>query len=159
MLSFSEDEPLLKKTGILSAAFPPSWRTPSDWGMIARESELAPLSCTIRGSSVRCVVIYDPRKMAPVSEGDALEFMSLGCVMENMWIVAQGLGIGFHMVSAFGWGLVEDEVKRALEIPESMKIAYAVRLGYPASEPQKYLRVRRDIDGFTYHDRFGDTRF
>jgi len=94
MLSFSEDEPLLKKTGILSAAFPPSWRTPSDWGMIARESELAPLSCTIRDSSVRCVVIYDPRKMAPVSEGDALEFMSLGCVMENMWIVAQGLGIG-----------------------------------------------------------------
>lgn len=85
--------------------------------------------------------------------------MSLGCVMENMWIVAQGLGIGFHMVSAFGWGSVEDEVKRALKIPESMKIAYAVRLGYPASEPQKYLRVCQDIEGFTYHDRFGDTRF
>ena len=63
------------------------------------------------------------------------------------------------MVSAFGWGSVEEEVKRALKIPESMKIAYAAHLGCPASEPQKYLMVRWDIEGFTYHDQFGGTRF
>ena len=38
-LSFSEEELLQKKVGILGAMFPPSWRTPGDWGKVARESE------------------------------------------------------------------------------------------------------------------------
>lgn len=58
-------------------------------------------------------------------------------------------------MSMFSGKSVEKEVKQILNIPEYMKIAYAVRLGYPTSAPAKHLRVRRNIENFTYHNRFG----
>jgi nitroreductase len=155
-LSFSEEELLQKKVGILGTMFPPSWRTPGDWGKVARESEPSTLDQTIKGSPMLLIVTYDPRKRAPASENDALGFMSLGCVMENMWIMAEELGISFQIMSVFGGDSVEHDVKKILEIPEYLRIAYAVRLGYPISKPSKLLRVRRDIDGFAHYNRFGN---
>lgn len=154
-LSFSEEELQQKQVGILGTVFPPSWRTPGDWGRVARESEPSTLDKTIKGSPMLLIVTYDPRKRAPYSENDALGFMSLGCVMENMWLMAEELGIGFQIMSVFGGSSVEQDVKKILEIPEYLRIAYAVRLGYPVSKPSKFLRVRRDIDGFAHHNRFG----
>ncbi len=81
--------------------------------------------------------------------------VSLGCVMENMWLMANSLGISFHVVSSIGTDPVEKEVKRILNIPDRLKIPFAFRLGYPVSAPAKYVRVRRDIEDFTYHNRFG----
>ena len=154
-LSFSEEELLQKKVGILGTMFPPSWRTPGDWGKVARESEPFSLDQIINGSPMLLIVTYDTRKRAPASENDALGFMSLGCVMENMWLMAEELGIDFQILSVFGGDSVEQGVKKILEIPEYLRIAYAVRLGYPISEPPKLLRVRRDIEGFAHYNRFG----
>jgi nitroreductase len=102
------------------------------------------------------IVIYDPKKRAPASEGDVLGIMSLGCVMENMWLMAQSLGIGFMIMSVFSADSIENEVKRVLNIPKNAKIAYACRLGYPVSAPAKYLRVRRDVEDLTHYNRFGN---
>ena len=33
------------------------------------------------------------------SPGDVLGMMSLGCVMENMWLMAESLGIRFHILA------------------------------------------------------------
>ncbi len=153
-LSFSEKELLSKKVGILGTMFPPSWRTPGDWHKIAQESELSVLGDSIKGSPMLLIVIYDARKRAPASEGDVLGFMSLGCVMENMWLMAQELGIGFHILSIFSGDVVEREVKQILKIPEYMKIAFGCRLGYPVSKPFKYLRVRRNVESFAHHNHF-----
>ncbi len=158
-LSFSEEELLQKKVGILGTMFPPSWRTPGDWGKVARESEPSSLDQTIKGSPVLLIVTYDARKRAPASENDILGFISLGCIMENMWLMAQELKIGFQIMSVFGGNSVEQDVKKILGIPEYMRIAYAVRLGYPVSKPSKLLRVRRDIDGFAHYNRFGNKEF
>ncbi len=154
-LSFSEEELLSKKVGILGTMFPPSWRTPGDWHKIAQESELSSLGDSIKGSPMLLIVIYDARKRAPASEGDVLGFMSLGCVMENMWLMAQELGIGFHILSVFSGDVVEKEVKQILGIPECMKIAFGCRLGYPISKPSKYLRVRRNVEALAHHNQFG----
>jgi len=51
---------------------------------------------------------------------------------------------------------VQREVKRILHVPEYMKVAFAVRLGYPVSKPAKQLRVRRDIGMFAHHNQFGN---
>jgi hypothetical protein len=59
-------------------------------------------------------------------------------------------------MSVFSANAVEKEVKRILDIPENMKIAFACRLGYPISAPIKYLRVRRDVEDFAHHNRFGN---
>ena len=79
--------------------------------------------------------------------------------MENMWLTAQALGIGFQIMSVFGVDSVEQDVKKILEIPEYMRIAYAVRLGYPISKPSKFLRVRRDLEEFAHYNRFENTWF
>ena len=155
-LSFSDEELLQKKVGILGAMFPPSWRTPGDWRRIAKDCEPSVLDQTIKGSPVLLIVTYDPRKRAPASVGDTLGFISLGCVMENMWLVAEELGIGFQIMSVFGGDEVESEVKKILEIPEYLKIAYAIRLGYPVWKSSQSLRVRRDIAGFAHQNRFGN---
>ena len=46
-------------------------------------------------------------------------------------------------------------MKRILGIPDNLIVAFSCRLGYPVSEPTKYLRVRRNLEDFTYRNRFG----
>ena len=158
-LSFSEEELLQKKVGILGTIFPLSWITPEDWSKVAREGEPSTLDQTIRGSPTLLIVTYDSRKRAPASDGDVLGILSLGCVMENMWLTAQTLEIGFQIMSVFSGNSVEQEVKKILEIPEYMRIAYAIRLGYPISGPSKFLSVRRDVIELAHHNRFGNKDF
>jgi hypothetical protein len=40
-----------------------------------------------------------------------------------------------------------------------MKVAFAFRIGHPVSKPAKHLRVRRDLEMFTYHNRFENKGF
>ena len=153
-LSFSK-EFLQKKVGILAAMFPPSWTDPARLDEAVREGPW-PLQERIQGSPTLLIVIYNSKKRAPASEGDVLGIMSLGCVMENMWLMAQSLGIGFHILSVFSGIPVEKEVKKILNIPEYIKIAFAARVGYPRSARANYLRVRRDVKDFMHHNRFGN---
>jgi nitroreductase len=155
-LSFSEEELLQKKAGILGTVFPPDWRDPARLDKAVRESKPSALNQRINGSPVLLIVVYDARKRAPASEGDVLGLVSLGCVMENIWLMAQSLGLSVHVLSVFGGNAVEKEVKQILSIPEYMKVAFAFRIGYPVSKPVRHLRVRRDVEMFTYHNRFGN---
>ncbi len=154
-LSFSPEELLRKKVGILGSVFPASWRDPSKFGKIARESPPMLLSEAIAGSPLLLIVIYDTRRRAPDSEGDILGLVSLGCIMENMWLMATSLGISVRLLSDFGEKGVEEEVKRITEIPEHMKAVYGLRLGYPTTKLSKGLRVRREVEDFTYHNHYG----
>ena len=47
------------------------------------------------------------------------------------------------------------EVREILGIPDHLLIAYACRVGYPAGSRGKYLRVRRDVEGFAHRNRYG----
>jgi nitroreductase len=155
-LSSSEEELRRRKVGLLGTMFPPSWRVHGvapDLEEVHAHSILgAPIY--FKMSAAFLIVLYDSRKRAPASEGDVLGMISLGCVMENMWLVAAALGIGFHVQSVMGADRVAQEVQRVLRVPEFLKIGFAVRLGYPAT-PATYLRVRRDVEDFTHRNRFG----
>jgi nitroreductase len=159
-LASSEDELKRRKVGLLATMFPSSWRTPSAKPGIDEPHAHSVLGTFITMSAAVLVVLYDPRRRAPASKADVLGMMSLGCVMENMWLVAQSLGIGFHVQSVFGAEAVQREVKRILAVPEHLRVAFAVRLGYP-KVPETYLRVRRDIEDYVHTNRFGQlgTRF
>lgn len=154
-LSFSEEELRRKKTGVVAAMFPPSWRTPgADFDAVAGAAEPVPLAYSIRGAPCLILVLYDTRKRAPASEGDVLGFISLGCVMENMWLAAQSFGIGLQILSTFSSDAVEKEMRRILKVPGHLKIAYACRLGFPAVV-HDYIRVRREIGDFTHRNGYG----
>ncbi len=150
-LSFSEDELRRKKTGILGTMFPPAWRQPDFRLDQFDDDELASMRRPLPATPLLLVVVYDPTRRAPASEGDFLGIVSLGCVMENMWLAATAVGLGMHIVSSLSSG---DQVKAILGIPERLVVAFSCRLGYPATEPGPYLRVRRDIEDFTHHDRY-----
>jgi len=151
-LSFSEEELQRKKVGLLGTMFPLSWRTPGmkplpEDGVRSRSFPVCP---------TLLVVLYDPRRRAPASDGDFLGIISLGCMMENLWLEATALGIDFHIVSSLANATVEQEVKRMLVIPQELKIAFTVRLGYATQALSQSVRVRRDIKDFTHHNRYGD---
>jgi nitroreductase len=150
-LSFSEEELLRKKVGLLGTMFPPSWRTPGV-KPVAEEGRSRPFPVC----PTLLVVLYDPGKRAPASEGDFLGIISLGCMMENLWLMANSLGVDFQIISSLASGTVEKEVKRILAVPENLKIAFTVRLGYAATVPSRHLRVRRDIEDFSHHNHFGN---
>jgi nitroreductase len=157
MLSFSEEELRRKKVGILGTMFPPSWRTPgAKIEQIVAEGNDSPQVGMLKTSPVLLIVVYDPRKRAPASEGDFLGIMSLGCLMENMWLMAGSLGIGLQILSALSEGGMQDEIKRILKIPEPLRIAFTARLGYAVPTPMKFLRVRRDIADFAHRNQFGN---
>ncbi len=155
-LSFSEEQLTKKKVGLLATMFPPTWRDPAKLEAVARDSAPSWLKDTIRNSPVILIVLYDSRKRAPASEGDVLGFMSLGCIMENMWLMAHSLGIGFRIMSVFSALPVQKELKSLLQIPDYLSIAFASCLGYPISTPFRYLRVRRNVGDFSHHNRFGN---
>lgn len=155
-LSFSEDELRHKKTGVLASMFPQAWRTPgADFDAIAAAAEPVPLAYSLQDCPCLLLVLYDPHKRAPASEGDILGFISLGCVMQNMWLVAESLGIGLQILSVFSSEMVEREVQRMLHIPSHLKIAYACRVGHPAVM-HDYLRVRRNVNDFAHRNRYGN---
>jgi nitroreductase len=156
-LCLSEEELLRKKTGLLGTRFPAAFRTPGAKPDEAAFEEVhAGLRRVIQASPVLGVVTYDPSKRAPDSEGDFLGHIGLGCVLENMWLMAHSLGIGLQVISIFNREPAERVVKRVLNIPEFLKIAFALRLGYTFPAPTKYLRVRREREDFTHHNRFGN---
>ena len=154
-LSFSEEELMKKKTGLLGTMFPPEWLNPDFKFDNKAESDLA-VQRSLPACSLLLVVVYDPSKRAPASEGDFLGIISLGCAMENMWLMANSLGIGFHIVSSLSAVESEKEVKEILNIPKHLKMAFTCRLGYPLATPSKSLRVRRDINDFASHNIYGN---
>jgi nitroreductase len=156
-LSFSEEELARKKVGLLATRFPPALRTP---GMTLDEATYeklqSALAKAIQTSPVLMIVAYNTENRAPDSEGDFLGHVGLGCVLENMWLMAHSLGISFHVISILNKEPADQEVKTVLEIPEHLRIAFGIRLGYAPPAEHALLRVRRDVEEFTHHDRFSN---
>lgn len=152
-LSFSEEELKQKKVGILAAGFPPDWVDPAKISQVAQQSPPIPLSNSIRGSPTLLMIFYDPSKKAPASAADVYGFISLGCLMENIWLASTALEIGMQILSLSATVSIEQELKQILGIPEHLKIAYTIRLGYPVASAE-YLRVRREVEEFTHLNKF-----
>src|ERR1019366_9311103 len=100
-LSFSEEEMIRKGTGLIATMFPPSWRSLDGEAEETPDVEHGFLDASMRSCPVLMIVVYDTRKRAPASEGDFLGIMSLGCVMQNMWLTAETLGVGMQIMSVF----------------------------------------------------------
>jgi nitroreductase len=153
-LSFSDEELRKKKTGISGIMFPPAWR--KHYIQMKRGTENGRdifMQKELLSTPVLGIVLYDPFRRAPASPGDFLGIVSLGCVMENMWLMANSIGIDFHVVSSLSNGSVKRAIKKLLHIPDRLVIAYSFRLGY-AVDPAGYLRVRRDVKDFMHHNGY-----
>jgi nitroreductase len=151
-LSWSPEELANRTVGILGNAFPPAWRT-DDPGRVPTDASRL-LGEMIAGAPMVIVVVFDSTKRAPASDGDVLGMISLGCVLENMWLAAHALELDVQVVSAFSGDGAEPAIKRVLGIPDPWRIAFALRVGHAISHSTS-LRVRRDALTFVYRNRFG----
>ena len=43
-----------------------------------------------------------------------------------------------------------------LGFPSHHRIAFSCRIGYPVRGPRSYLRVRREVEEFSHHNRYGE---
>jgi len=151
-LSFSEEELRRKKVGLLARMFPPSWLDPD--AEPSEPAEHALLGHSLSSAPLLLVVLHDATRRAPASEGDVLGMMSLGCVMQNMWLMAEALGISMQILSAMSGDHVEGELRRLLAFPPHFKVSFGARLGYPLEPPVPALRVRRDVGDFVHRNSF-----
>ena len=156
LLRFGEKELKEKRSGMLAADYPLTWSDPDAWHPQSDiRAQLAYLGMRLDEHQTLLLVVFDKTKRAPGSEHDILGHMSLGCVMQNMWLTTEALGIGMHMLTVFSDGMVEKALQLILMLPDHMGFAFACSVGYPLVPASKYLRVRRDIDEFVHHNRFG----
>jgi nitroreductase len=144
------------KSGMLMTDFPKTWTNPSAWNPESDiRTQLTYLGRGIDKHQTLLLVMFDKNKRAPGSDTDFLGHMSLGCVMENMWLTAEALGIGMHILTVFGEGSVAKSLRDIVTAPENMSIAFACSIGYPIEPSKKYLRVRREVGDFVHHNHFG----
>ena len=154
-LSLPEAETLRRRTGLTASMLPESWQQAAAEPEDEAGVQLSYIGRSIQECPLLLVVLYDSQPTAPGSEGRALDLMSLGCVMQNMWLMSENLGISMQILTALGSGGLEDRVRAILGIPPHLKIAFAARLGYPSDDSESYLRVRRRISEFTHRNRYG----
>jgi nitroreductase len=150
-LSASAEELRGRGTGLLASQFAPEWRDPTQFAALTAQA--VPLSHSLNGCPCLLLVLYDTHRRAPASVGDALGLMSLGCVMQNIWLAAESIGVSAQILSVFSSQAVEQELRRLLGFPEHLKVAYAWRLGF-AAETHEYLRVRRKASQFVHRNHY-----
>jgi nitroreductase len=154
-LSFSDAELLERKTGMLAKSFPAAWTNPEAWDPDSDyRSQLSVLGRAIGETPLLMFVLYDATKRAPGSDGDVVGLISLGCVLENMWLVCESLELGFHVLTVVSDGPVEQKLKDILNVPAQMKVAFACSIGYAADPLSSYTRVRRDLQEFVHYNKF-----
>jgi nitroreductase len=153
-LSLSEAELLRRRTGLLAGMLPESWHEREAIKDDAGSPPHTFVGRTIQQCPTLLIVVH-ARSAAPTSLRAAEDLMSLGCVMQNMWLMAEGLGISMQVLSGLGESIDESRVRALLDIPQHLKIAFAVRLGYPIDDSESYLRMRRKIQDFTHRNRYG----
>ncbi|SFS18145.1 Nitroreductase [Granulicella pectinivorans] len=155
LLSFTETELAAKRTGMLASSFPLAWTNPEAWNPEAdARSQLTFLDRTIGETPLLMFVLYDGSRRAPGSDADTVGLISLGCVMENMWLACESLGLGFHVLTVVSDGAVEKQLRSLMHIPVQMKIAFACSIGYAAQQTAPDTRVRRLLKDFVHYNKF-----
>jgi nitroreductase len=158
MLRFGEKELRARRSGMLAADYPDNWTDPDAWNPPSNISaQLTHLGMTLDQHQTLLLVVYDRTRRAPGSEHDVLGHMSLGCVMENMWLTSEAMGVGMQVLTVFADGQLEQALKAILMLPPELGVGFACSLGYPLVAASNYVRVRRDLGEFVHHNRFGST--
>jgi len=114
------------------------------------------------------IVVTDPKLKHALSQGrwnrfvEDSAFTLVGCgdkdnpwstidttiALENMVIAAEAQGVGSCWVGDFK----EDEVKKLLGIPDSLKVICLVTFGYPAETP--HHRSKKSLEEIVHYNKF-----
>ena len=74
--------------------------------------------------------------------------VEVAIALQNMVLAAEAQGLGSCWVGAFE----EEEVKRLLNIPETLKVIALISFGYPAEKPGP--QYRKELQSIVHFNRF-----
>jgi nitroreductase len=97
---------------------------------------------------VAIALIADPTKGGPHIHGEATHIHAGGLAAQNIWLIAQALGLGTTLVTHW----IEEKVKVLIECPRTWDLVGVMPLGVPA-EQTAWSRER--LHAVVYQDRFG----
>ena len=93
-------------------------------------------------------LIADPTKGGPHIHGEATHIHAGGLAAQNIWLMAQALGLGTSLVTHW----IEEKVKVLIDCPRTWDVVGVMPLGVPA-ETQAW--TREELGTLVYQDRFG----
>jgi nitroreductase len=145
LCSWSLDELFARRVGVLGTEFPPAWHG-------SEPDDARRLAASIAGAPLLIFVLHDPSRRPPGT--DLLGPISLGCVLENMWLAATAAGLDVQLLTTITEADVADEIARVLRVPASLRVAFALRVGHALS-PTTPARVRREARAIVHRNRCG----
>lgn len=142
-------------TGILARQFPQEWLDAGRVRHAGSRPDARPLRESLQGAPLLLFVLRDRRRRAPASAHDELGAISLGCLLQSLWLAAEAEGLAVQVLSAVATSPLQRRERALLGIPPQLAIVFALRLGYPRCESAGAPRVRRRIADFAHANRFG----
>ena len=116
-----------------------------DSGIRKEIAEIAPYGKFIMEAPLTIAVAVDPSK-------DPTHYVEDGAIAAtHILLSAHALGLGSCWVGAFG-STYENDVKRILGIPTSLRIVALVALGYPA---ETGTSMRKELKELVHHESYG----
>jgi len=128
-----------------AARLAPSWANKQCWHFVVvsgRQAvdDLGIVPANIKNSPAIVVACGDPEKSGDW-EGKAYYLVDVAIATEHLVLQAWELGLGTVWVGAFK----EDKVKKALGIPEKIRVVAIIPLGYPADKEGIRLKFAKTI--------------
>ena len=121
------------------------------------ERTMSMYALLMQASSAFLLVLYDPTIPGIGPLKNVWGMLSVGAVMQNIWLAANDLGISVHLASGQTM-TVESKRKiyEVLEIPQKYKLLLFFRLGYEKKFGKYGTPYRRKLSDFVHVDTFGN---
>jgi len=124
-----------------AARLAPSWANSQCWHFVIVNDPQVKKAVAQAGNSwtaqAPVLVVACAHPTRPGTKGDQQYYMlDIGIAMEHLILAAADRGLGTCWIGAFK----EEVVKKALGVPESMRVVAFTPLGYPAESPRPQQR-------------------
>lgn len=136
-----------------AARLAPSWANNQCWKFVVVKDEEVKEELARAGNEwiaqapVIITACADPDK--PGTKGDQPYYLvDIGIAMEHLILAATERGLGTCWV---GW-FDEQQAKKALSVPENIRVVASTPLGYPDEEPAP--RARKTLEEITSYDKY-----
>jgi nitroreductase len=100
------------------------------------------------GVPLAIALIADPTKGGPHIHGEATHVIAGGLAAQNMWLMAQALGLSTTLVTHW----IEEKVKVLVHCPRAWDLVGVMPLGYAAETRE---RIHRPLERLVFQDSFG----
>ena len=115
-------------------------------------------SALIQNSQVLLFILYNQKRPGVGSLKHLWGIMSIGGVMQNIWLAANNLGISAQLVSGQLMNIESvRKIRKILHIPEKdYRLLLIFRLGYERKFGKSGTKYRRELSDFVRLDQFSN---